>query len=198
MSGTLSRIATWIQVFLKDYLSSLPFKITGPVGTVFWILSGISEPLLAIIALLIHTCPPVIYYLQYRPFGIRINSTPTKLNGGNREPDKIAEKHGAAKLANGQCTIHLLCDISDYLDEFSIRFSTPEEIEIELRDIPCRSHIYDRKKCVLQGKDIEKYNFSIVLEVYDESGSQVREYPLRIYNERSGRVIEEITLKARY
>ena len=181
-----------ILLLWDEYKSSTVAHFSTSVATVCWILSGISSNILfAVIAILLHVVPPVVYYDQYGPFGIEINYTPTKKSENGTIPDKVSERKNEAILNEGSGQLFASVSISKRLSGFSIRFSAPSE----LLDIPRDEHTYDRRNNVLIGTNIDQRSFSIVLAIIVEDPTTRRqEYPLEIIDDQSDRTIEKITL----
>ncbi|MFC7028540.1 hypothetical protein ACFQH8_16145 [Halomicroarcula sp. GCM10025710] len=144
-------------------------------------------------------CPCCRVLPAYRPFGIQIDLTPIAAVDGEKEPDKVAESRGEAILRSGECEIRGGVVVSERLDSFTIQFDVPDDIRVELRDIPCAEQMYDPEKKILRADDVSVYRFSIVLLVYFEEyvAGQTYEYPLKIRDGNGGKPIQSIDLVTR-
>lgn len=186
--------------FLSEYKSSILAWGSGILGTVLWIASSVlgSTPV-AVSAAGMYVVPAVGYYLAYRPFGIQIDLTPIATVEGEKEPDKVAESRGEAILRSGECELRGGVTISEQLDDFAIQFDVPDDIRVELRDIPCVEQEYDPEKNILSADDVSVYRFSIVLLVYFEEhvDGQTYEYPLHIRDGDGGKPVQSIDLVTR-
>ncbi|WP_157884804.1 hypothetical protein [Halorubrum aethiopicum] len=146
-----------------------------------------------------YVVPAVGYYLAYRPFGIQIDLTPIATVEGGKEPDKVAESRGEAILSSGECELQGGVTISERLDDFTLQFDVPDDIRVELRDIPCAEQEYDPEKNILWADNVSVYRFSIVLLVYSDEyvEGQTYEYPLKIRDGEGGKPIQSIDLVTR-
>lgn len=185
-----------IPILFDEYKESTTAFVTTTFATLPWILFGVTGQLtFATLAVLLHIVPPVVYYKAYGPFGIHIDYTPTKFSEVGQEPDKISERKGEAVLTDGRGTLFLNVEVSKRMNEFSMKFSTPEEISVELRDIPRKEQDYDRAANVLSCDNITQREFSMVLEIFVQNqADRRREYPFEIIDEQSGKAIIDITL----
>lgn len=185
-----------LRLLFDDYKESTTAFATNTFATVPWILFGLfNRPLFAVAAISLHLAPPGIYYYLYSPFGIEIDYTPTTKSEDGREPDKTSERKDEAILDAGEGSIFVTVSISGRLDDFQIQFSTPSEVTIELRDVPREEQNYDREDNVLEGYDINQYEFSLVLEVFvEEPTNRRREYPLKFKEYTGGKTIKNVTL----
>jgi|AntDeeMetagen285_2_1112576.scaffolds.fasta_scaffold02496_5 hypothetical protein len=203
MAGELLSIAhlrAEFRPFLSEYKSSILAWGSGLLGTILWIASSVlSSTPVAVSAAGMYIVPAVGYYVAYRPFGIQIDLTPITTVDGEKEPDKVAESRDEAILREGECELRGGVTISERLNSFIIQFSVPDDIRIELRDIPCSEHDYDAEKNILRADDVSVYRFSIVLLVYFEEyvDGQTYEYPLKIRDGEDGKSIQSIDLVTR-
>lgn len=197
---TIVHLRAEFRPFLSKYKSSILAWGSGVIGTVLWIASSVlSSTPIAVSAAGMYVIPAVGYYLAYRPFGVQIDLTPIGTVDGEKEPDKVAESRGEAILRDGKCEIRGGITISEQLDSFAIQFDVPNDIRVELRDIPCREHDYDHKGNVLRADDVSVYRFSIVLLVYLEEhvDGQTYEYPLKIRDAEGGKTVQSMDLVTR-
>jgi hypothetical protein len=196
----ITHIRAEFRPFLAEYKSSILAWGSGILGTVLWIASSVlSSSPIAISAAGMYIIPALGYYLAYRPFGIQIDLTPIATVDGEKEPDKVAESRGEAILRSGKCELRGGVTISERLDSFTIQFDVPDDIYIELRDIPCAEQEYDPEKNILRANDVSVYRFSIVLLVYCEEyvDGQTQEYPLKIQDGEGGKPIQSMDLVSR-
>ncbi|MFC7251106.1 hypothetical protein ACFQJ5_14825 [Halomicroarcula sp. GCM10025324] len=197
---SIAHLRAEFRPFLSEYKSSILAWGSGILGTVLWIASSVlSSTPVAISAAGMYIAPAVGYYLAYRPFGIQIDLTPIAAVDGEKEPDKVAESRGEAILRSGECEIRGGVVVSERLDSFTIQFDVPDDIRVELRDIPCAEQMYDPEKKILRADDVSVYRFSIVLLVYFEEyvAGQTYEYPLKIRDGNGGKPIQSIDLVTR-
>lgn len=192
-------LPTWqgVRIFLDDYRGSLTFWTSNLLGIGFWILTnytGISP--LALVALSLHFLPMLPYYHIYGPFAISMDYTPMTDGDGQREPDLRAMKAGEALLSDGKASIHVRVNISTRLDEFSLQFSTPEDLDVELRDIPMAEHVYDRDERIFSATNISNWEFTVVLDIYALSTQSGEKYPLTIVDTLNNQPIETIDIIA--
>lgn len=183
--------------FINEYKSSLTVFVSTTIATIFWITSSIlGSTVIATLALASHIIPAIVYYYRYKPFGIQIEYTPTAVENGVRKVDKQAESRGEAVLRNGQCTIHGLVTLSKTLNSFSLQFDSPTEIAVELRDIPRLEHKYEPDKGVLFCNDVSEFEFTFILNVFllTESNLPIDDYPLRIIDNQSEKVLTTIRI----
>ena len=185
-----------IPLLFDDYKNSTTAYVSTTSATIPWIGFGVTSHLgFALLAVLLHIVPPVFYYTLYGPFGIEVNYTPTKESEGSRIPDKISERKNEALLFDGEGRLFANIVISKRLDNFEIQFSSLSEVSVELLDIPRDEHTYNRKENILKGENIKQNEFSIVLNVVVKgAASRRREYPLKIIDLSTEKVIENITL----
>jgi hypothetical protein len=186
--------------FLSEYKSSILAWGSGILGTVLWIASSVlSSTPVAVSAAGMYIVPAAGYYLAYRPFGVQIDLTPIAAVDGGKEPDKVAESRGEAILRGGECELRGGVTISERRDSFAIQFDVPDDVRVELRDIPCAEHDHDPEKNVLRADDVSVYRFSIVLLVYLEGhvDGQTYEYPLKIRDGEDGKPVQSIDLVTR-
>ena len=185
-----------IPLLFDDYKNSTTAYVTTTSATIPWIGFGVTSHVgFAIVAVLLHLVPPVVYYQLYGPFGIEINYTPTKESEDGRIPDKVSERKNEALLFNGEGSIFANIVISERLENFAIQFSSPSEISIELLDVPRDEHTYNRDENVLSGSKITQHRFSVVLNILVENPTpRRREYPLELVDLSTERTIESITL----
>lgn len=197
---SIAHLRAEFRPFLSEYKSSILAWGSGILGTVLWIASSVlSSTPVAISAAGMYIVPAIGYYLAYRPFGIQIDLTPIATVEGEKEPDKVAESRGEAILRSGDCEIRGGVTISERLDSFAIQFDVPDDIRVELRDIPCAEQEYDPEKSILCADDVSVYRFSIVLFVYFEeyTEGQTYEYPLKIRDGEGGKPVQSIDLVTR-
>lgn len=188
----LSSIFKYFKLFWESYLPTTEFKITGPVGTILWILSSIWRAEVAIAALLVHIGPLVLHYIQNRPFGIQFSYTPVRSEGGN--PDLISADKDQAILENGSCVLVGKVDLRESLSSFSLRFESSQGITVELRDIPEREHVYQKDENILSAEEIESYQFQLVFNIYDNLQNKTSRGFLEIVDQQSGNLILSIEL----
>lgn len=197
---SVAHLRAEFRPFLSEYKSSILAWGSGLLGTVLWIASSVlSSTPVAVSAAGMYIVPAVGYYLAYRPFGIQIDFTPITTVDGEKEPDKVAESRGEAILRSGECELRGGVTISERLDSFAIQFDVPDEIRVELRDIPCAEHKYDFEENILCTDNVSVYRFSIVLLVYLEGNpdGQTNEYPLKIRDGEGGKPVQSIDLVTR-
>lgn len=195
--AVLHPIRQGARIFLDNYRSSLTFWISNLLAGGFWILTsytGINW--LALVALSLHFLPMLPHYLIYGPFSIDLDYTPMTGGDGQREPDLRARQAGEAILSNGMVSIHFRVNISNRLDGFSLRFSAPEDLDVELRDIPLAEHVYDRDEQILSATNIKNWEFTVVLDIYALSTQSGENYPLEIVDNSNNRTIETIDIIA--
>ena len=154
------------KLFWEDYLPTTEFKITGPVGTIFWILSGIWQGNIAILALFIHLGPILAHYIRNRPFGIDFDYAPTRSKSG--EPDLISANQEQAIVRNGSGRIHARVSLVRSISSFAIRFDSDGYTTVELRDIPEPEHKYDRDENVLWTDNVSSQSFQLVIDVFSK------------------------------
>lgn len=185
-----------LPLLFDNYKNSTTAYVTTTSATIPWIGFGLSSYVgFATVAILLHVVPPIAYYQLYGPFGIEINYTPTKESEDGRIPDKVSERKDEALLFDGEGSIFANIVISDRLEEFSIQFSSPSEISVELLDVPRDEHTYNREENALNGSNITQHKFSVVLNIVVENPTpRRREYPLELIDLSTGRIIESITL----
>jgi hypothetical protein len=180
------------KLFWESYLPTIEFKITGPIGTIFWILSGIVWSKLALIALGIHVVPIIHHYARNRPFGIDVSFVPTQYPDGS--PDLISADEGEAVLDDGTCAIVAKVSLSKSLSSFALQFESADNIIVELRDIPKPEHVYRKKENILLAKNISSHRFQVVIDVFNDNRNSIdREY-LKIIDYETGTTITQIEL----
>lgn len=157
-----------------------------------WALVGLQS--LAVVAVLLHVVPPIPYYLKFGPFGIRFDYTPTKLENGRRVPDKRAEQADEALLINSETSIYARINISKRLESFSLQFCAPDEVDVQLRDVPLTEHFYNQEDRILSAPNIFTHNFNIVLDIYGDNTKPGEEYPLHIVDESNNRTIKTVKI----
>lgn len=180
------------KLFWESYLSTTEAKITGPSGTIFWILSSIWISELAIAAFAIHVLPLGHHYLQNRPFGIEFIFAPVRTQGG--DPDLLAADDGEAILQNGSCTIFATVRVSESLTSYELRFETGGNVAVELRDIPKREQVYQKDRNILSTESVISNRFQLVLDLFDCSQRDTERGFLEIKDHTSGVTIERIEL----
>lgn len=180
------------KLFWESYLPTTEFKITGPTGTIFWILSGILRSEFAIIALAIHAVPIVHHYARNRPFGIEFSFVPTQYPDG--DPNLISADEGEAILENGTCTIFARVSVSTSISSFALQFDSGDNVLVELRDIPKPEHVYQKKKNILSAEDLASRKFHIALDVFRYDQNPTERDVLKIKDHNSGNTISEIEL----
>ena len=180
------------KLFWEDYLPTTEFRITGPIGTIFWILSGIWQTNLAILALIIHLGPLLAHYIQNRPFGIDFDYTPTQSKNG--EPDLISADQEQAIIRDGSGKIHARVTLAKSISSFAIRLDTDGSTSVELRDIPKPEHRYDREGNVLWAENVSSRSFQLVIDVFSsQSGRNDRGY-LEVIDESGPSTLAQIEL----
>jgi hypothetical protein len=197
---SIGRYTAEFRPFLAEYKSSILAWSSGIVGTLLWISSSIfGSTAIAATAGAVHIVPAVGYYLAYRPFGIEADLTPMVNGGSSAAPDKVAESRGEAILREGECEIHGGVSISGKRDSFEIRFEVPDDLRLELLDIPCEEHRFDRDSNTLSASSVTVRRFSFVVYVYlvGEEDGMTHEYPLRIRDRANDRAIETIDIVTR-
>ncbi|WP_254809724.1 hypothetical protein [Natronosalvus amylolyticus] len=197
---SIAHLRAEFRPFLSEYKSSILAWGSGILGTVLWIASSVlSSTPVAVSAAGMYVVPVIGYYLAYRPFGIQIDLTPIATVEGEKEPDKVAESRGEAILRSGECELRGGVTISERLDDFAIQFDVPDDIRVELRDIPCAEQEYDPEKNILRADNVSVYRFSIVLLVYSDEyvEGQTYEYPLKIRDGEGGKPVQSIDLVTR-
>ena len=198
--SSIKRYVADFRPFFADYKSSILAWGSGIVGTVLWIASSIfGSTAILVTAGAVYIVPAVGYYFAYRPFGINIDLTPMVNGESPVVPDKVAEGRGEAVLRGGECEIHGGVNISEKLDSFEIQFSVPDDLRVELIDIPCKEHQYERESNTLSVSTISVRRFSFVLLVYlvGEEDGMTHEFPLRIQDKMNDRTIETIDVVTR-
>lgn len=198
--GSIGRYTADFRPFLNDYKASILAWGSGIIGTILWISSSIfGSTTIAATAGAIHIVPALGYYLAYRPFGIEIDLTPMVNGESTTAPDKVAEGRGEAILREGKCEIHGGVNISEKLDSFEIQFEVPDDLRLELLDIPCEEHTFDRDSNTLAASEVTVRRFSFVVFVYlvGEEDGMTHEFPLRIRDEANDRTIETIDIVTR-
>lgn len=186
--------------FLDEYKSSVLAWGSGIVGTVLWIASSIfGSTTIAAAAGATYFVPALGYYLAYRPFGIRVDLTPMVTGETTPTPDKVAEERGEAILRDGKCEIHGGVTISEKVDSFALQFDTPDDIRVELLDIPCEEHDFDRDSNTLVASPVSVRRFSFVILVFlvGEDQETTCEFPLRVRDEWNDRTITSIDVITR-
>lgn len=196
----IMQYAADFRPFLADYKSSILAWGSGILGTVLWISSSIfgSTPIAAIAGAM-YIVPAVGYFLAFRPFGIGVDLTPMVNGESTSAPDKVAEGRGEAILREGECEIHGGVKISGTVNSFELRFDVPDDLRVELLDIPCQEHNWDRESMTLAAPTVTVRRFSFVVFVYleGEENGMTQEFPLRICDKVNGRLIESIDVVTR-
>jgi hypothetical protein len=183
------------RVFLEDYRESLTLWASSLLGGANWILFSLTGCMPFVIAALgLHFVPMIPYYFIYRPFGIYIKFIPMANIDGEKRPDLRAGAADEAILDNKSVSIYLRVIISDHLEEFSLEFSTPDELVVELRDIPMTEHVLDRENNILSASNITNREFTVILDVYDVSSSSNEAYSLKVIEEIYQRIIKTINI----
>lgn len=198
--GSIGRYTADFRPFLAVYKSSILAWSSGIIGTLLWILSSVfGSTIIAATAGAIHVVPAVGYYLAYRPFGVVIDLTPMVNGESSAAPDKVAEGRGEAILREGKCEIHGGMSISEKRDSFKIQFEVPDDLRLELLDIPCEEHTFDRDSHTLAASEVTVRRFSFVVFVYlvGDGDGMTHEFPFRIRDEANGRTIEAIDIVTR-
>lgn len=186
------------KIFLDEYRGSLTFWTSNLLGGAFWILSSITGFIpFSLVALSLHFLPTIPFYAIYGPFGITLNYTPMTTVDGQREPDLRAMEAGEATLTNGIVSLYFRVNLSKRLNEFSLKFSAPDDLDVQLRDIPRAEHVYNRDERILSSSDISNREFDVVLDVYGDSAKVNENYPLEVVDELSQRTIERIDIIAK-
>ncbi len=190
--------ALWseFETFLREYKSTPLAWASNLFATICWITSStLPEPNLKIAALSLHIVPLLGYYKLKSPFGIDFSYTPTVMNNGERRPDKTSEDNDEAIVEGGRSVLHCHFKISRARDSFEIEFDTPEEVHVELRDIPLTEHQYRPDIPVLTCTDVSEYKFECIVDVFvhDKNGGR-SDYTLRVTDGESDRPLKQIDL----
>ncbi|MWG34617.1 hypothetical protein [Halomarina oriensis] len=189
-----------IRPFLSEYKSSIIAYASGVVGTLLWILSAIfGQTIIAGLAVAAYVLPLLAFYLAYGPFGIEVGLTPMTTGDGGKVPDKVAESRGEVILRDGECEIQGAIAISEKLDSFDIQFHAPDDVIVELQDIPCAEHTYDPESGTLSASSVTVRRFSIVLFVYlvGEVDGTTHEFPLKIKDAKNNWTIKSVDIITR-
>lgn len=193
--GGVSSFAQDLTILFDEYWRSTTSDVSNSLATIFWISSGLTGiPWLPVAALILHIVPPIPYYIVYGPFGIEFDYTPMMIEDGRLVPDIRAKQDQEAVLYNDEVTIRARVSISDRIDEFSIKFDAPRDLEVELRDIPMSEHVYDRDDKILSATNINNREFNLVIDVYGEDANRGENYPLKIRDMMNNRNIETIDI----
>lgn len=104
-----------------------------------------------------------------------------------------------ATRRSGECELRGDVTNSERLDDFALQFDVPDDVRVELRDIPCAEQEYDQEKNIQWADNVSVYRFSIVLLVYSVEHVEERtyEYPLKIRDGEGGKSVQSIDLVTR-
>ena len=163
------------------------------------------HPAFILVGILIYIGPPVyLYHHNGVPDddpAIAIQWVPTKIVGGNREPDTEAMRNSEVRFSSGEAVIHSSVQIPQSYTSFRIRLSTPTHVaRAELNGAPQAEQTYDPMENVLSCENVTIYGFDPIIRLYEtEEGALASsgDYHLRIFNDETNELLTEVRLVPR-
>ncbi|WP_227380868.1 hypothetical protein [Haladaptatus halobius] len=199
--GDLSRWHSLTQSFQNfvDYYRGTNISYAAiTVSTILFGVNGFFSPVwirffLGGGAVTIFSLSVIYKYWEGKPFGVSVDTTPSHLVDGNRQPDKMGERRDIALIQNGEVLLHGNVLLSRFSDQFVLNIDSSEDINAELRAIPRSEHDYNPRTNVLKCDNVTEYEFPITIEVFPnrsvaEGG---RYFWLEISDGRSSRLLEK-------
>ncbi|WP_049970790.1 hypothetical protein [Haladaptatus cibarius] len=173
-----------LYIFLKAYTSTLLFKISPIVSTVFWIISVVVNNfsksiryssaiylIMVSFALLSLIIPGVYFYLKNKPFHIFLTWTPIEPEAvdrrlKHRELVRIREaKNGSAKPC---AMIHAYVDKK--VKEYELVIDARGPLKAKPTFAPAESEHENRNKLVCE--NVETYDFYFPVEIDEKQGHE--------------------------
>ena len=172
------------------------------VGLTLFIGLGFINPVFILVGVLTYIGPPIYLYHQNgvpddEP-SITVHWVPTKVVGGNREPDTEAMRNSEVRFNSGEATIHSSIQIPEIYTSFRIRLSTPSHVvRAELNGAPEVEQTSDPIENVLSCESITVYGFDPIIRLYETEDGAIAssgDYYLRIFNDEDGELLTEMRL----
>jgi hypothetical protein len=198
---------SWVEglwIYFGSY-SQTRLHALAIAGLTLFIGLGFIHPAFILVGVLVYIGPPVYLYHQNgipddNP-DITVQWVPTKIVGGNREPDTEAMRNSEVRFNSGEATIHSSVQIPPSVTSFRIRFSTPTHVvRAELNGAPEAEQTYDPMENVLWCENITVYGFDPIIRLYETEEDALAssgDYYLRIFNDEDDELLTEIRLVSR-